>query len=40
MVAPLREQLKKYLYTRALSLQKNNIEFITQDRVVDGNLER
>ena len=40
MVAPLREQLKKYHYTGALTLEKNIIAVITQDRVIDYNLER
>ena len=39
MVAPLREQLKKYHYTGTLTLEKNIIAVITQDRVIDYNLE-
>ena len=40
MVAPLREQLHKYHYTGALTLEKNVIVVITQDGVIDDNLER
>ena len=40
MVAPLREQLHKYHHTGALTLKKNIIAVITQDRVIDDNLER
>ena len=40
MVAPLREQLQKYRYTGALTMEKNIIVVITQDRVIDNNLER
>ena len=40
MVAPLREQLHKYHYTGALTLEKNIIAIITQDGVIDYNLER
>ena len=39
MVAPLREQLQKYHYTGALTLEKNIIAVITQGRVIDDNLE-
>ena len=39
MVAPLREQLQKYHYTGALTLEKNIIAVITQGRVIDYNLE-
>ena len=40
MAAPLREQLQKYHYTGALTLEKNIIVVITQDRVINDNLER
>ena len=40
MAAPLREQLQKYYYTGALTLEKNIIVVITQDRVINDNLER
>ena len=39
MVTPLREQLQKYHYTGALTLEKNIIAVITQGRVIDYNLE-
>ena len=39
MVTPLREQLQKYHYTGALTLEKNIIAVITQGRVIDDNLE-
>ena len=39
MVAPLPEQLQKYHYTGALTLEKNIIAVITQGRVIDDNLE-
>ena len=35
----LREQLQKYHYTGALTLEKNIIAVITQGRVIDDNLE-
>ena len=40
MVAFLREQLHKYHYTGALTLEKNIIAIITQDGVIDYSLER
>ena len=40
MIASLREQLHKYHYTGALTLEKNIIAIITQDRVIDDNLKR
>ena len=40
MVAPLREQLHKYNYTGALTLEKNIIAITTQDGLIDYNLER
>ena len=40
MVAPPREQLHKYYYTGALTLEKNIIAIIMQDGVIDYNLER
>ena len=40
MVAPPRELLHKYHYTGALTLEKNIIAVITQDWVIDDNLER
>ena len=40
MVAPLREQLQNYDYTAALTLEKNIIAAIAQDKVTDDNLER
>ena len=40
MVAPLREQLHKYHCTGALNLEKNVIAIITQDGVIDYNLEK
>ena len=40
MVAPLQEQLHKYHYTGALTLEKNIIAVVTQDRVIDANFER
>ena len=40
MAAPLREQLQKYHYTGALTLEKNIIVVITQDRVINDNVER
>ena len=40
MVAPLQEQLHKYHYTGALTLEKNIIAVVTQDRVTDDNFER
>ena len=39
MVAPLWEQLQTYNCTRALTLAKNIIEVITQDRLIDDNSE-
>ena len=35
MVVNLKEQLQKYHYTGALTLEKNIIAVITQDRVID-----
>ena len=35
MVAPLGEQLQEYQYTGALTLEKNIVAVITQDRVID-----
>ena len=40
MVAPLGEQLHKYHYTGALILEKKIIAVVTQDGVIDDNLER
>ena len=40
MVTLLREQLYKYHYTGSLTLEKNIIAIITQDGVIDYNLER
>ena len=40
MVAPLREKLQKNNYSGVLTLEKNIIAVITQDRVIDDNLER
>ena len=40
MAAPLREQLQKYYYTGALTLEKNIIVVITQDRVINDDFER
>ena len=40
MVSPLREQLHKYHYTGALTLEKNIIAIITQDEVIDYSLKR
>ena len=39
MVAPLREQLQKYHYTRAYHWRKNVVAVI-QDRVIDDTLKR
>ena len=40
MIASLREQLHKYHYTGALTLEKNIIAIITQDRVIDDKLKK
>ena len=40
MVALLGEQLHKYHYTGALMLEKKIIAVVTQDGVIDDNLER
>ena len=39
MVAPLREQLQEYHY-RSLTLEENFVAVITQDRVIDENLNK
>ena len=39
MVAPLPEQLQEYHY-RSLTLEENVVAVITQDRMIDDNLER
>ena len=39
MVAPLREQLQEYHY-RSLTLEENIVTVITQDRVLDYNLNK
>ena len=40
MVAPLREQLQEYHYTRAYHWRRNIVVVITQDWMIDDKLKR